>query len=193
MDATGVGNESEKDYQLLFWCLLVVLELGIIAHLTEFRLVMLLTLILFRPFKASLGMEIDPNPETPQEKTSSMASQPSHTLHDSAINSEKSHFSLLFEGNSNPISLQLGQKIKSPINKSGSFNEQTGFMAEVTHKPDDKSVLGLKNISEKEWVVQLPSGECRVSPQKSVALAPEMKIDFGDCKGSIHPSTDTGD
>lgn len=61
-----------------------------------------------------------------------------------------------------------------------------GVVAEVSHNPQDPTVLGLKNCSYRHWMATLASGEQRqIDSGRSIKLAVGTKINFGSVEGEI--------
>ena len=61
-----------------------------------------------------------------------------------------------------------------------------GPVAEVTHNPNDPSVLGLTNLSSSAWEVVSGNGARRqVGPGQTIKLSPATKIDFGSTDGEV--------
>jgi RsiW-degrading membrane proteinase PrsW (M82 family) len=61
-----------------------------------------------------------------------------------------------------------------------------GAVAEVTHNPNDPTVLGLTNLSSSAWDVVSGNGTRRqVGPGQTIKLAPATKIDFGSTDGEV--------
>ena len=59
-------------------------------------------------------------------------------------------------------------------------------IASVTRHPSDKTLWGLKNLSDRFWSTTNVRGEINdVSPGRSVTLAPGTKINFGHIEGEI--------
>lgn len=53
-----------------------------------------------------------------------------------------------------------------------------GIVAEVVRNPQDITILGLKNLSQRTWAAQVESSERQVEPGKSVRLELGTKISF---------------
>ena len=61
-----------------------------------------------------------------------------------------------------------------------------GVVAEVSHNPQEPTVLGLKNCSYRSWMATLVSGEQRqIDSGRSIKLAVGTKINFGSVEGEI--------
>ena len=59
-------------------------------------------------------------------------------------------------------------------------------VAEVIRHPSNPTIWGLKNGTLEKWVATLPDGSLKdVPPGKSVALQPNVKINFGRVEGEI--------
>jgi pSer/pThr/pTyr-binding forkhead associated (FHA) protein len=59
-------------------------------------------------------------------------------------------------------------------------------IAEVTTNPNDRSILGLRNLSGAPWKVTLPAGQTAVlETGRSVRLEDGVKIDFGAVEGRV--------
>lgn len=62
----------------------------------------------------------------------------------------------------------------------------SGVVAEVNTNPQDASILGLKNLSQREWVVKMPDGTIRrVQAGQSFKLAVGSHIQFGATEADI--------
>jgi hypothetical protein len=82
--------------------------------------------------------------------------------------------------------LDVGVKLKSAVIKGLTTEAFDGVVAEVVRNPNQREVLGLKNLSTKTWFATTSSGETRViEPGKSIKLATGTKITFGDLDGDI--------
>ena len=59
-------------------------------------------------------------------------------------------------------------------------------LAEVVQHPQDPSIWGLKNLSDRQWHVRTKRNEVKeVKSGQSAVLAAGVKIDFGSCQGKI--------
>jgi serine/threonine protein kinase len=69
---------------------------------------------------------------------------------------------------------------------NGEAFEFSTSIAEVVRHPTDPNLWGLKNLTDKKWVVTLPNGILRdVEPGRSAPLVTEAKINFGPVEGEI--------
>ena len=58
--------------------------------------------------------------------------------------------------------------------------------AEVTQHPTNKTLWGLKNLSDEKWVGTTADGQVRdIAPGRSVTLSVGTKIQFGSAAGEI--------
>jgi hypothetical protein len=60
-----------------------------------------------------------------------------------------------------------------------------GPVAEVTHNPNDPSILGLTNLSSSAWEAVSNGARRQVAPGQTIKLAPGAKIDFGSTDGEV--------
>ena len=60
-----------------------------------------------------------------------------------------------------------------------------GPVAEVTHNPNDPSILGLTNLSSSAWEAVSNGTRRQIGPGQTVKLAPGAKIDFGSTDGEV--------
>jgi len=61
-----------------------------------------------------------------------------------------------------------------------------GGLAEVSTNPNDASILGLKNISDRNWIATPPSGDPRqIEIGRSIRLIAGTRFDFGGTSGEI--------
>lgn len=59
-------------------------------------------------------------------------------------------------------------------------------VAEITKHPKDKSIWGLKNLSQETWEIYKPnSRSVRVYPQQNLLLCADTVIDFGSSRGKL--------
>jgi len=59
-------------------------------------------------------------------------------------------------------------------------------IAEITQNPQNPSLWGLKNLSDKNWLAtKIDGSSLEILPGKSVALANNLKINFGKAEGEI--------
>ena len=66
------------------------------------------------------------------------------------------------------------------------FSLFSGIGAEVIRNPQDPNVMGLKNLSNKDWQTTMPDGSSNtVPPGRSVRLAYNVKINFGMGIGEV--------
>ncbi len=60
------------------------------------------------------------------------------------------------------------------------------IVAEVSHNPQNPTVLGLKNYSHQSWITTLSNGEqIQIDTGRSIKLAAGTKINFGSVEGEI--------
>jgi hypothetical protein len=83
------------------------------------------------------------------------------------------------------FSLHVGAQLVSL--DSGRRIELSGRgLAEVSANPNDASILGLKNISDRNWVATLPDGRPReIEVGRSIQLIAGTRLDFGGTTGEI--------
>jgi hypothetical protein len=60
-----------------------------------------------------------------------------------------------------------------------------GPVAEVTRNPNDRSVLGLTNLSSSAWDVVSNGSRRQIGPGQTIKLSPRAKIDFGSTDGEV--------
>ncbi|HET9730689.1 MAG TPA: serine/threonine protein kinase [Acidimicrobiia bacterium] len=94
--------------------------------------------------------------------------------------------SLIIDGR--PLALGLGTVVSGHhLRRDYDYDTR---IAEVTQHPQRKELLGLRNLTSHPWIVTLPDGEEReVEPERSVRIAHDTYIDFGDSKGRIECAT----
>jgi RsiW-degrading membrane proteinase PrsW (M82 family) len=84
------------------------------------------------------------------------------------------------------VPLSIGTKVLEQNVAGAQAQSGDGLLAEVNHRPDDLTILGLRNLSRGVWTVTLPSGAIRqVNFGQSIALAVGTKINFGAVHGEI--------
>jgi len=84
--------------------------------------------------------------------------------------------------------IQLSEGIRlSPTDIPGlKANIASETVAEVSQHPNDPTILGLKNLSNRSWDVTVVAGDRRqIEPGRSIRLAIGTKIDFGSVTGEI--------
>ncbi len=87
-------------------------------------------------------------------------------------------------GRSFPV--RAGHRIFSGEIQGLSPVSNDNVIAEITAKPMDESMLGLKNLSQSIWVARKVSGETRqVAPGRSIHLVPGLRIQFGIVEGEV--------
>lgn len=60
-------------------------------------------------------------------------------------------------------------------------------VAQVTQNPQDPSILGLQNCTNRSWTATLPNGQQReIKPGRNLKLSAGTQIDFGPIKGEIY-------
>lgn len=60
------------------------------------------------------------------------------------------------------------------------------IVAEVNHSPNDRTILGLKNLSQNDWLVITSGGSHHQVPSgKSIKLEKGTKINFGPVEGEV--------
>jgi hypothetical protein len=93
-----------------------------------------------------------------------------------------------------PPRIRVGENIIMLNHDTQLFPHHTGEtmydfshpIAEITQHPKDPSIWGLKNLSDKKWVITTADGSMRdISPGRSVRLAMDTKINFGKREGAI--------
>lgn len=68
------------------------------------------------------------------------------------------------------------------LNASGA----DGVVAEVRARPEDASMLGLRNLSDRSWQVTTDRGEQReLAPGRTIRIARGTRIDFGTAAGDV--------
>lgn len=61
-----------------------------------------------------------------------------------------------------------------------------GFVAQVDHNPQEPTILGLKNCSQRVWIATLTSGEQKqIQSGRTIKLVAGTKINFGSVVGEI--------
>ena len=95
----------------------------------------------------------------------------------------QAHYSLQLSGNS--VGLYLGTYLLEsdvPGSKSQAAN---GLIGEVNSNPKDPTILGLKNLSNRTWIVTATGRSNAVNPGQSTRIITGAQIDFGSTKGNI--------
>lgn len=92
------------------------------------------------------------------------------------------------------LSLRFSAKRVYPLSAGRQFTAQeipglesaSGIVAEVNTNPRDAIVLGLKNLSQREWDVKMPGGGIRrIQVGQSVKLAVGGRIEFGSAEAEV--------
>jgi clan AA aspartic protease (TIGR02281 family) len=64
--------------------------------------------------------------------------------------------------------------------------ERNGWVAEVLRNPENRAVVGLKNLSRRRWSATFPSGrQVDIDPGRSLRLEDGAYINFGSIEGRI--------
>ena len=84
------------------------------------------------------------------------------------------------------ISLSEGTRLTSNEIPGLESQRTDEVVVEVSHNPQDPTVLGLKNCSHHVWSATLANGQQKqIDPDRSVKLAVGTKINFGSVQGEI--------
>lgn len=82
--------------------------------------------------------------------------------------------------------LNADSKLYAHHTESGRSYDFSKVVAEVVRHPKDPNVWGLKNLSGEKWVATLTNGAVSdVVPDRSVPLAINTRINFGQTEGEI--------
>ncbi len=84
------------------------------------------------------------------------------------------------------VMLNADSKLYAHHTESGRSYDFSKVVAEVVRHPKDPNVWGLKNLSGEKWVATLTNGAVSdVVPDRSVPLAINTRINFGQTEGEI--------
>jgi clan AA aspartic protease (TIGR02281 family) len=65
--------------------------------------------------------------------------------------------------------------------------DRNGWVAEVLRNPENRAVVGLKNLSQRRWSATFASGRhVEIDPGRSLRLEDGAQINFGTTEGRIH-------
>lgn len=84
-----------------------------------------------------------------------------------------------------PIALAVGRRITAAEIPGVGTGGREQTVAEVVANPAKPGVLGLRNLSGRDWSITTPTGATEVAPNKVLPIAPGTKIDFGGARGVI--------
>jgi DNA-binding helix-hairpin-helix protein with protein kinase domain len=96
---------------------------------------------------------------------------------------------LLFSyfGRSHPLLLTPGTKLQQRhINPHVGEAKATTVIGEVAENPQNRQILGIRNLSQKPWKAFLPNGKVMdVPPQKAIRIYPRLKLTIADTSAEV--------
>lgn len=178
------AKPSFIDYPLLGWCLVVGVEFFIIAILTH-PIVMLLCLVVFPPFLYAVNPPLRKKATpVPSLAAPAIPVPAGEVLPAPPPVKTGPTFFLVIRGLEKPLELTMDRL----LNQDDLVGKVTGFdkpIARVSRKPGDESVVGLTNLTDQAWVVEIGGGKRKVEPGRSIGLEDQLIIQLGEFNGII--------